>query len=237
MLVVGQVAELWRYPVKSMRGARLDGAMIGDYGVWGDRGWALRHAKTGRFLSAKQSDALMLCEASYLAEPTAESNPPVEMKLPDGQVLRSDSGEAPAALESLLGQPVMLDATPGLHFDAHPIHLLTTASLETLSRLKPDALFDVRRFRPNIVVKPAGEIKEGFVELGWLGRDLRIGKVDLLVKKSTRRCVMTTHPQGGLPKDPGVLQTVVDSAGANLGVYCAVLTGGRIAIGDSVVLL
>lgn len=237
MPVVGEVAEIWRYPFKSMRGSRLDQVSIGDYGIWGDRGWALRHAKTGRFLSAKQTETLMLCEASYLSEPSAESNPAAEIRLPDGSILRTDSSDAPAALEVLTGQPVALDATPGLHFDAHPIHLLTTASLETLSRLNPRSRFDVRRFRPNIVVRPLGEIREGFVELGWLGRDLRVGKADLLVKKPTQRCVMTTHPQGDLPKDPAVLQTVVDSAGASLGVYCAVLMGGRVAVGDPVVLL
>ena len=237
MPVVGHVAELWRYPVKSMRGARLDSAMVGDRGVWGDRGWALRHAETRRNVSAKQAEGLMLCRADYLSEPGETENPPVEMRLPDGTVVRSDAEDAAARLESVAGHPVRLDPTPGAHFDAHPIHLLTTASLETLSRLNPKSAFDVRRFRPNIVVKPSGEVRDGFVELGWCGSDLRVGKVDLLVKKPCQRCVMTTHPQEELPKDPSILKTIFDAAQANLGVYCAVLTAGRVAVGDPVVLL
>lgn len=237
MPVIGQVVALWRYPLKSMQGQRLDGADIGPDGIWGDRGWALRYADGRKNVSAKQVAGLMLCEATYSAEPSERLNPPVKVRLPDGKELLSDSAEAAEALSEFAGAPVILDATPGAHFDAFPLHVVTTASLETLSRLAPGSNFDARRFRPNIVVKATGEIQEGFVELGWCGSDMRIGNADLLVKKPCRRCVMTTHPQDGLPQDPAVLKTIVDAAEANLGVYCSVLKPGCVRVGDPVVLL
>jgi uncharacterized protein YcbX len=237
MPVVGQVVALWRYPLKSMQGQKLDSGDIGPDGFWGDRGWALRYADGRKNVSAKQVAGLMLCEANYSAEPSERVNPPVKVRLPDGKELLSDSAEAAAALSEFAGAPVILDATPGAHFDAHPVHLLTTASLETLSRLAPGSNFDARRFRPNIVVKAAGEVQEGFVELGWCGSDIRIGEAELLIKKPCRRCVMTTHPQADLPQDPAVLKTLVDAAEANLGVYAAVLKAGRVRVGDTVTLL
>ncbi len=237
MPVVGQVIELWRYPLKSMQGQKVESCDVGANGLWGDRGWALRYADGRKNVSAKQVAGLMLCEAKYTAEPSESINPPVEIRLPDGKTILSDSGEAAAAFSDLAGAPMILDATPGAHFDAFPIHLLTTASLETLSRLKPDSKFDVRRLRPNIVVKATGEVQEGFVELGWCGSDMRIGEAELLVKKPCRRCVMTTHHQGNLPQDPGILKTIAEAADANLGVYASVLKAGRVSVGDPVVLL
>lgn len=220
-----------------MQGQKLDSCSVGPYGLWGDRGWALRYADGRKNVSAKQVAGLMLCEAKYREEPAEALNPPVEIRLPDGKTFLSDSAEAAGALSDFVGAPVLLDATPGAHFDAYPIHVVTTASLETLSRLKPDSNFDVRRFRPNIVVKATGEIQDGFVELGWCGSDLRIGEAELLAKKPCRRCVMTTHPQPGLAQDAGVLKTIAEAAEANLGVYCSVLNPGRVRVGDSVTLL
>ncbi len=237
MPVVGQVVELWRYPFKSMQGERLNTADVGVNGFWGDRGWSLRDLKNGKNVSAKQVSSLMLCATQYAQQPTEAQNPPVEIRLPDGARRCSDDPKTTAALAQLTGLEVTLDAAPGAHFDDFAIHLLTTASLETLTRLNPAADFDIRRFRPNILIKPSGETQEGFVELGWCGQDLRVGEAEFLVKKPTSRCVMTTHAQEGLPKDPSVLKTIAQAADAHLGVYASVLKPGRIALGDSVVLL
>src|SRR5262249_45760117 len=87
----------------------------------------------------------------------------------------------------------------GTYFDVTPIHLLTTASLAALG---PAERFDVRRFRPNVLVETdAGT--EGLVEAGWAGRTIRIGRVHLRGEMPTMRCVMVTLPQPDLPKDPG----------------------------------
>jgi uncharacterized protein YcbX len=118
-------------------------------------------------------------------------------------------------------------------FDLAVIHLLTTATIERLRELYPQGRFEVRRFRPNIVVAPAGQ--SGFVEDGWVGRTLAIGEeVRLSVTGPCPRCVMTTLPQGDLPADPGILRTAARHNHVNVGVYAAVLRGGRIRRGDPV---
>ncbi|HUG01457.1 MAG TPA: MOSC domain-containing protein, partial [Longimicrobiales bacterium] len=88
-------------------------------------------------------------------------------------------------------------------------------------------------FRPNIVLQPASAEKE-FVENAWVGRTLVIGdEVRLNVTGPCPRCVMTSLPQGDLPKDPGILRTAAQHNQVNVGVYAAVLRGGTIRRGDS----
>lgn len=134
--------------------------------------------------------------------------------------------------------PEVLEFTspPGTYFDAFPIHLLTTASLETMSQHNPAAVWDVRRFRPNFFIKTEDGI-EGLVEPNWAGRTLRIGTVELKCEIPTARCGMTTHPQPGLPKDPSVLRSIVRDADQNLGVYANVISSGKVSEGDEVELL
>ena len=122
---------------------------------------------------------------------------------------------------------------PGTYFDVAPIHLLTTASLAALG---PADRFDRRRFRPNVLVE-TDPATTGLVEAGWGGRTIGIGAAALRGEIPTMRCVMVTLPQPGLGKDPSVLRTIVRDAGQNLGLYAAVSTTGRIAVGDPVVLL
>jgi uncharacterized protein len=120
----------------------------------------------------------------------------------------------------------------GTYFDAFPLHLLTTATLARLAGHNPAARFDVRRFRPNLLVDAAG--LEGFVENDWCGQTLRLGTARLKVEIPCVRCVMPTLPQADLPKDPSVLRTIVREAGQNAGVYVTVETPGAVAVGDEV---
>jgi len=122
---------------------------------------------------------------------------------------------------------------PGTYFDALPLHLLTTASLHALARLNPASRFDRRRFRPNFLIEPE-DGTDALVESGWCGETLRVGGATVKVEMGTPRCSMTTQPQGDLPKDPGVLRTVVRHADQNLGVYASVVGPGRVVVGDAV---
>jgi hypothetical protein len=123
----------------------------------------------------------------------------------------------------------------GTYFDAFPLHLLTTSWLAHLAARNPAGRFDVRRFRPNLLIEPAGgEPRQ--VELDWAGRTLRVGEARIRVEVACPRCVMTTLPQQDLPKDPGVLRTIVRDSGQNVGVYATAVTPGRVAVGDAVVL-
>jgi uncharacterized protein len=122
----------------------------------------------------------------------------------------------------------------GTFFDLAVVHLLTTATIERLRVLYPEGRFEVRRFRPNIVVATAPD-QEGFVENDWIGRTLAIGdEVRLRITGPCPRCVMTTLPQGDLPKDAGILRTAAQNNRANVGVYAAVVAGGTVRRGDDV---
>src|SRR5262249_54857137 len=124
---------------------------------------------------------------------------------------------------------------PGTFFDGAVVHVLTTATLETLRSQNPRSRFELPRFRPNI----GGDLAdgaEGFAENDWDGRTLRIGdEVRLAISGPCPRCVMTTVSQGDLPKDPDVLRTIVQRNAGNVGVLASVIRGGRIRRKDAVV--
>jgi uncharacterized protein YcbX len=122
----------------------------------------------------------------------------------------------------------------GTFFDLAVVHLLTTATIERLRALYPEGRFEVRRFRPNIVVATAAD-QQGFVENDWIGRTLAIGdEVRLRITGPCPRCVMTTLPQGDLPKDAGILRTAAQNNEANVGVYADVAKSGTVRRGDDV---
>lgn len=138
---------------------------------------------------------------------------------------------------SKMPQEVLEFTSPlGTYFDAFPINLLTTASLQKMAQLNPAAIWDVRRFRPNFVIETVDEL-EGLVEAGWAGRVLRIGEVELKLEIPCSRCGMTTHPQKELPKDPAVLRTIVREGNQNMGIYASVISTGRVNVGDVVELI
>jgi uncharacterized protein YcbX len=145
-----------------------------------------------------------------------------------------EPGEPLPDLSLLPAELLAFTSPPGTYFDAFPIHLLTTASLDTLAQLHPASAWDVRRFRPNFVIETEAE---GFVENHWCGRTLRLGELVLSCAMPTVRCGMTTHAQAELPKDPAVLRAIVRDAGQNLGIYARVVHPGRVTVGEAVELL
>src|SRR5437879_6346643 len=189
---------------------------------------------------------------------------PVRMTLPGGTLTDSTQPDLHQILSKVLKREVKLSALPdqrtataeeywpdiegldhrdtvtdfglpeGTFFDCAFVHLLTTSTLDRLRGLYPQGRFEVRRFRPNIVVETAHGEKD-FVENGWIGQMLVIGDaVRLSITGPCARCVMTTLPQGDLPKDAGILRTAAQHNRAHVGVYASVLQGGRIRRGDSV---
>ena len=125
---------------------------------------------------------------------------------------------------------------PGTFFDLAVVHLLTTATIERLRALYPEGRFEVRRFRPNIVIA-TGPDQQGFVENDWIGHTLAIGdEVRLRITGPCPRCVMTTLPQGDLPKDAGILRAAAQNNQANVGVYAEVIKGGTVRRADDVTL-
>ena len=246
-----RVVSLWRYPVKSMQGEELDAVRISRRGLLGDRAYAVVDERDGRVASATDTrrwPSLFDFEAFYDPPPVVgRATPPVRIALPNGRVVASDDPDVDRVLSLALGRGARLKArgdgdedAPGLDagegagfFDAATVHLVTTSTLERLRALYPSGRFDVRRFRPNLVIDTNG--RPGFVENGWVGATLTIGGgVRLEVTEPCERCVMTTLAQADLPYDPGILTTAVTANEVNVGVYARVLRGGDVTRGQAV---
>ena len=125
------------------------------------------------------------------------------------------------------------ESPPGSYFDAYPLLLMTRASLETLEARAPDRRFDPRRFRPNLLLDST-EAGVEFPERDWVGCELAVGSAVVRIETDCPRCVMTTHGFADVPRDPGIMRTLVREAGGSLGVYATVVTAGELRVGDEV---
>ncbi len=220
--------------------------------------------KVGSAKNPRKWPGLFDFRAAYTEPPASAAElPPVRITLPDGAMTRSDAAERDRLLSAALGRPVSLasaavakpvleeywpaieglphqDAVtdenmrPGTFFDAAAVHLLTTATLARLRELLPAGRWEVRRFRPNVVVSTSGG-EAGFVEDAWVGRTLALGpEVRLKITGRCPRCVMTTLPQSDLPANLGILRTAVKHNEGHVGIYASVLHGGTVRRGDEV---
>jgi uncharacterized protein YcbX len=154
----------------------------------------------------------------------------------DGESSGAEAEEYWPDLEGLDFRDTVTDfeLPAGTFFDLAVVHLLTTATIDRLRALYPEGRFEARRFRPNIVVS-TGPNKQGFVENDWIGHTIAVGdSVRLQITGPCPRCVMTTLPQGDLPKDVGILRTAAQNNHANVGVYAEVVEGGEVRRGDPV---
>jgi len=105
---IGKIKEIWRYPVKSMAGERLESCTVESLGILADRGWALRDETTGEITNGKRFPLLMRCAAQYRSEPTGADIPPADITLPDGSKTATDAADINQRLTELLGKPMTL---------------------------------------------------------------------------------------------------------------------------------
>lgn len=209
-----RVAELWRYPVKSLAGERLPRALVTSNGIDGDR---VVHVRDGRRVLTARSHPRLLGLAAVLGD---DGEPLIE-----GQPWTAP--ESAAAIRAAAGAGATLARHDGPErFDVLPLLVATDGAIAALG-------VDGRRLRPNIVI---GGV-EGLVERGWPGRRLRIGKVVIALEKLRGRCVMTTYDPDTQVQDLGVLQRIVDDFGGRMALDSAVVRGGALAVGDPVELL
>ena len=270
------VANIYRYPVKSMMGEALSEADIGEFGIAGDRGWAVRDEKRGGIRGGKKIPQLMTLAAQsgpaapLITAPDGDSasasseginewlsdklNHPVTLwpLLPAEQLdhyrrgapdtedfeqeLRAVFGRLPdEPLPDLTGFEELLEfeSPPGTYFDAFPISVMSQQSLATMNQLNGDSLFDVRRFRPNLLVDISGS-DHPFPEQAWVGKTLSIGSVKLKIEMTCPRCSMTTHGFEDLPQDAQIMRKLVANSEGNLGTYASVVQAGKVFAGDSV---
>lgn len=286
------VSQLWRFPVKSMGGGRVDRLRFERRGAHADRLWAVRDVEKGVTASARRLPVLLGCSARYLVEPAADAGPGnapgVVITFPDGRELTDDDPAVHVALSELAGREMRLVALPriddtsqhrmtmsdsmanyrasqvrkdfglgegdplpdtsvfptrdvitlarfstppGAFHDLSPVHVMTTASLRDLS---PDTQgYDVRRFRPNVLVD-AGDVDREFPESDWVSGELSIGAVRLHVTMPTIRCVVPTRPQPDVELDKDITRQLADRTNRFLGIYADVSAAGEIRVGDEV---
>jgi uncharacterized protein YcbX len=251
---LGTLGACWRYPVKSLQGGETEHLVIGPSGVDGDRTHAVIDPVSGHLLSAKRVAALLQGSA------TDE-----RITFPDGQVLRFDDPAIDDVLSTWLERTVHLaneeeagersyemtfdppndeadyyaiPAPPGTFLDLAPVHLVTTATLAGCAAARPDLDWDVRRFRPNLVLDV--DI-EPFGEQAWIGQQVAVGDVVLTVDGPTVRCAMPLRAQpGGIEREPRLFQAMGElneTFPNHLGLYCSVAEPGTVAVGDPVSVL
>ncbi len=233
-----RVLELWRFPVKSLQGERLDSADLGPGGIAGDRQWALFDVATGFGLTARREPDLLFAAARVRPDGA------VEVMLPDGTVTADD-----AVLSAWLGRSVALrsaaevterrryespdddlaeapkrwhdwEGAAGGAFHDNADGRLSLVSTGTLGS------WDRRRFRSNVVLDGTGED-------ALAGTRMRLGGALLAVGVPIPRCVMVTRPQpGGIGRDTGVLKTIHRERRGELAVAAQVLAPGTVRTGD-----
>jgi len=209
------VAELWRYPVKSLAGERLERAEIRRDGFVGDRLVQVYDAR-GHVVTARKRPGLL----GHRGTLGPDGEPRV-----DGWPWPSP--EAAALITRAAGPEARLDRFEGEErFDVLPLLVATDGAIAVLE-------VDGRRLRPNVVV---GGV-DGLAEREWPGRRLRIGEVIVAVAQLRERCVMTTYDPDTQAPDPGVLRRIVREFGGTMALDCAVVSGGLVRVGDPVALL
>ncbi len=124
------------------------------------------------------------------------------------------------------------ESPPGTYFDAFPLLIMSSNALAFLEKQAGDSRFDVRRFRPNILVDSTAAAS--LPERDWIGKRLRLGNAVIDVKMACPRCIMTTHPFADLKKDPKIMRALVKYADGNLGVYASVVEPGVVRTGDRI---
>ena len=232
MRVVGRVAAVWRYPVKSMGAEPLEAAEVSWHGVAGDRRWAFIREGMVRsgfpWLTIRELPAMGLYRPRF-AQPERPDGSATLVRTPSGAEL----DVVDPALAAELGHGARVLKQDRGVFDTLPLSLITTQTLAGLGALI-GAPLDVRRFRPNLLI----DAPDGgpFPEDAWVGSVLRIGGARVRVDKRDQRCVVVDVDPATARRDPAVLRTIARQREACLGVYGSTVQPGIVQTGDEVAL-
>ncbi|MEV4169530.1 MOSC domain-containing protein [Nonomuraea sp. NPDC049709] len=248
------VETLRRYPVKSMLGEEIAESEVTERGLGGDRARAVLDVATGKIASAKNPRlwrGLLAIEGARVPGDAELSEllgrevrlidvPPegaeLERSVPEQVLAEGIEAEVPHTMTTIgTGSP------EGTFFDFAPVHLISTSALGRIGALGPRGHVEALRYRPNLVIATEAE---GFVENGWVGRELRVGDDVLLhVIVATPRCAVPTLAHGSLGRDADALRTVSRhnrvpvfdlEPQACAGVYARVVRPGLVRKGDQV---
>jgi len=240
MLVeIGHVEAIYRYPVKSMGGERLAAANLGWHGLDGDRRLAFRRMadRSGfPWLSASKFPDLLLF-APHRRENAAQGELPTHVRTPAGEELPVFGEDLAQEVGRRHGAPVqMMQLRHGI-FDEASISVIASDTVREIGRLAGRSP-DVRRFRPNVVVRLLRSVP--FQEDEWLGGVLSFGEGDdapaIAVTMRDDRCpIVNLDPDSASPA-PEMLKAVVRANQNNAGIYGAVTRIGRLAVGQTILL-
>jgi uncharacterized protein YcbX len=206
------LSEIWRYPVKSMAGERLDRVTVGPLGLHGDRVVQVYDGR-GRLVTARTYPRLLGLHATLdrNGDPLVDGRP---WTAPDVQ----------ARVAAIVGDGARLVRNEHeARFDILPLLVATDGAIAAFGR-------DARRLRPNLIV---GGV-DGLDERGWEGRVLRIGGVSIALADLRGRCVMTTVDPDTLAQDPKVLRDIVQRFDGRLALNAYVVQGGTLRAGEAV---
>lgn len=229
--IVGHVAALWRYPVKSMGAEALVEADVSWNGLAGDRRWAFVRDGVVRsgfpWLTLRQRPDLSLYRP-WLVEPDVPDTSRTMVRTPAGD----DFDVADPGLAAELGDGVRVIKQDRGVFDTMPLSLITTQTLASLEALTGSGL-DALRFRPNLLIEASTD--DAFPEDAWAGCVLRIGRLQMRVDARDKRCVVVNIDPVTTQRNPAVLRAITAARQACSGVYGSTIQPGRVAVGDPVI--
>ena len=236
---IGQVEAIFRYPVKSMGGERLEGAQLGWHGPEGDRRLAFRRMNDRSgfpWLTAGKLPDLVLFTPQR-REDGAQGDLPTHIRTPDGEEMPVFGEDLAAEIGRRYGAPVqMMQLNHGI-FDEATISVIASNTVREIGRLAGRSL-DVRRFRPNVVVRLLRSVP--WQEDEWLGGVLSFGEGDdapaITVTMRDVRCSMLNLDPDSARPAPEVLKAVVRTNQNNAGIYGTVTRIGRLAVGQTILL-
>jgi uncharacterized protein YcbX len=241
LIEIGHVEAIFRYPVKSMGGERLEVANLGWHGLDGDRRLAFRRMddRSGfPWLSAsKLPDLLLFTPHRNEDADGAQGDLPTHIRTPDGEPMPVFGDDLATEVGRRYGTPVqMMQLNHGI-FDEASISVIASDTVREISRLAGRSP-DVRRFRPNVVVRLLRPVP--FQEDEWLGGVLSFGEGDdapaITVTMRDVRCSMVNLDPDSASPAPEVLKAVVRANQNNAGIYGAVTRIGRLAVGQTIFL-
>jgi MOSC domain-containing protein len=239
LMEIGHVEAIFRYPVKSMAGERLEVANLGWHGLEGDRRLAFRRLadRSGfPWLTASKLPDLLLFTPQR-REDGAERDLPTHIRTPDGEDMPIFEEDLAREIGRRFGAPVqMMQLKQGI-FDEASISVIASDTVREIGRLAGRSL-DVRRFRPNVVVRLLRSVP--FQEDEWLGGVLSFGEGNdapaITVTMRDVRCSMVNLDPHSASPSPEVLKAVVGANQNNAGIYGTVTRIGRLAVGQTILL-
>ena len=237
LMEIGHVEAIFRYPVKSMGGERLEAASLGWHGLDGDRRLALRRMdnRSGMpWLTASKLPDLLLF-APQRPEDGAQGDIPTHVRTPDGKQMPVFGEELAADVGRRYGAAVqMMQLNHGI-FDEATISVIASETVREIGRLAGRSL-DVRQFRPNVVVRLLRPVP--FQEDEWLGGVLSFGEGEdspaiAVTMRDVRCATVNLDPDSAIPA-PEVMKAIVRVNQNHAGIYGTVTRTGRLAVGQTV---